>query len=507
MNSYYIKLSLIILVLNLGNLFAQTTNETPKVILDKVKINGKILTPNEIDGFVISKNDSLNLTYHLQMKQSLRTPFIFKILLKNDQDESFLTTNQTSITYKSLPENNYQMTVEAFDPQNRWTAETVTIRFKVNNREAGLLQEIRELKSNSVLKDSLLKENTGISDFGINFSSVLIGFAICAIFASVGFIFLKKNYDSTEKYISKNIKDDNMPKESTVSQDQFDKILLENSNLRAEISTLRGQIDALQTRADEMRKQNRELQDNFDRVQKSKKDLEELQTQKDDLFAIVVHDIKNPAALIKNLVELLRSYDLTAVEQQEVINDIVHTTQKIVALSQDVTKILALESNVLKLNYEMVSINDIVVDVSRRYQNAASSKNIELLLELTDNLPDVNIDIQKFDEVVENLVSNGIKFSPKNSTVKIITKKTGDYLQIDVSDNGYGLSQEDVSRAFQRGAQLSARPTGDESSSGFGLWIVKKLIEAHQGKVWIKSTLGKGSTFSVSVPIKQDNDK
>jgi signal transduction histidine kinase len=74
---------------------------------------------------------------------------------------------------------------------------------------------------------------------------------------------------------------------------------------------------------------------------------------------------------------------------------------------------------------------------------------------------------------------------------------------IEVSDNGLGLSEEDIKRAFSKGARLSAQPTNGEHSSGLGLWIVKKIVEAHHGRVWVRSILGKGSTFAFQIPVSQ----
>jgi signal transduction histidine kinase len=120
-------------------------------------------------------------------------------------------------------------------------------------------------------------------------------------------------------------------------------------------------------------------------------------------------------------------------------------------------------------------------------------------------MPDVDLDYQKIDEVIDNLVSNAIKFSHKGGKIRIKTRKNGNNdVTVEVSDNGLGLTEEDIQRAFQRGSKLSAQPTGGEASSGLGLWIVKKLVEAHNGKVWVKSALGQGSTFAFTIPLKQN---
>ncbi len=293
-------------------------------------------------------------------------------------------------------------------------------------------------------------------------------------------------------------------KNSFVPKQDFDQLQSENGDLRAEIAALRGQIDALNVRGEQLSKQNKELQGNLSKLENSKSELEELQVQKDELFAVIIHDIKNPASLIKSLVELLTSYDLTAVEQQEIINDIAQTTSKIVSLSQEVTKILSLESTNIHLEFDTASLNDVIKDVYQRNQIAAKNKSINLFTELMEKLPDAEFDPQKIDEVVDNLVSNAIKFTPNGGIIRVKSGKELNNLVVEVSDNGLGLSEDDLKHTFKRGAKLSAQPTAGESSTGLGLWIVKKLIESHKGRVWVKSALGKGSTFAFSIPLKQD---
>lgn len=280
-------------------------------------------------------------------------------------------------------------------------------------------------------------------------------------------------------------------------------ILAENKRLKAELAALRGQIDGMQQRSDELMEHNRDLQDQVEKIKLKKDELENLQLQKDDLFAIIIHDIKNPASLIKSLVGLLTSYDLSAMEQQEVIGDIVETTQRIVKLSAEVSKVLSLESSDLKLKFEQAQINEIITDVFRINNAGAEAKEITMTHILDPDLPEAEIDPQKIAEVIDNLLSNAIKFSDKGGSIQVTTKKVDYNIVVDVKDTGLGLSEDDIRRAFQKGARLSAKPTKGESSTGLGLWIIKKLVESHNGRVWVRSSLGKGSIFSFSVPIKQ----
>lgn len=283
---------------------------------------------------------------------------------------------------------------------------------------------------------------------------------------------------------------------------EYETLINENKSLKEQLASLQHQIDAIQKRSHELQKQNTAMQKSLHKMEKSKNDIEDLQTKKDELFALIIHDIKNPIALIKQLVELLSSYDLTASEQQEIIKDIALITTKIINLSQEVSKIMTLESKNLAVVYDNIQIMDIISDVYQRNLIAAKNKSIKLIADRNPHLPTALIDMQKTDEILDNLVSNAIKFTQKGGTVIIKAEVEKENLVISVSDNGLGISEEDIKNAFKLGSRLSARPTGNEQSTGLGLWIVRKLVEAQKGKAWTKSALGKGSTFYVSLPLK-----
>jgi signal transduction histidine kinase len=167
---------------------------------------------------------------------------------------------------------------------------------------------------------------------------------------------------------------------------------------------------------------------------------------------------------------------------------------------------MALESNRIPLDLMEAPINEVVKDMIRLNTPNAEKKNIKMIAELGIELPDIMMDPQKISEVIENLISNAIKFTMNGGMVKIKTYEKENYLFVEVTDTGIGLTPDDIQKAFQKGARLSAKPTGGESSSGLGLWIIKKLVDVHKGKVIIKSALGKGSTFGFSLPVIKEGD-
>lgn len=475
--------------------------EDREVKLDFIKVNGRELTTEELDFLVFSRTDSISFFFHLETKDtSSRTPFIFRVVIKNSKDSSAYPVNLKNINYKNLPEDFYKLTIQAFDPRNNWVAKPLEVEFLVNDKLSSKIKEIKRLtqtipKTTANLKAENIEKKTL---YGFELKSVLLGLGVSFLIFLIVLFIVGKSKSKAKKTLAES------PSKLTIDKQKYEQILLENSNLRAEIAALRGQIDALNSRAEELRRQNIELKEKVEKLSSSKEELEELQKQKDELFAVIIHDIKNPAALIKNLVELLRSYDLTATEQQEIIDDILQTSNRIVALSQEVSRILALESSLLSLNLELGNVNEVIDEVIKANSRNAQLKNINIFVDLDNKLEEFLFDKYKVYEVLDNLVSNAIKFTQKGGEVRVTSEKKDDKVVIQVIDNGLGLSDEDINRAFQRGARLSAKPTGDEPSSGLGLWIVKRLVQAMRGKVWVKSVLGKGSTFAFFLPFIQD---
>lgn len=465
------------------------------VEFDKVLVNNKIVNYDNND-IILSDKDSITFYYFCKTESSEETPFLFRVALSNGGDSAIKTWNEPIIQYTKLPEGDYQFKISAFDLKKNWTTEEKTIEFRVNNFEDRLLKDLTRLNEIIVAQDSLIEnlktekvpENTNIS-----WLSIIAGFVGAALIFTVLFIFIKpggKNGEPGDEFKRK-----------------FHRIELENNNLKAELGALRSQIEGLQRRTEDMRYRNKELEESVKKLMISKEELETLQNQKDELFAMLIHDIKNPAGIIKSLVELLRSYDLSAIDQQSIIDDILNTTKVIVQLSQEVSRVLALEGGKLNMDFKEANIVDISRRVYDRFKIKAKEKNITLMYEVPEGLPDIKLDESKIDEVMSNLISNAIKFTQKGGSVRLKGQQIDDTIVFEISDNGLGLSEEDLNNAFKRGAQLSAKPTGGESSTGLGLWIVKKLVEAHNGRVWVRSSLGKGSTFAFSLPVNQLKSK
>ncbi|KAF0153310.1 MAG: histidine kinase [Ignavibacteria bacterium] len=322
---------------------------------------------------------------------------------------------------------------------------------------------------------------------------------MCAVLFGVILILLfKKNNNSTDtstklveelsdlKYSYKRVKEE-------LAQEQE-----ENENLKARIQELDYSVKTLE-------KANVHLVEQKEKLAASKTKLEILHKQKEEMFAIAIHDIKNPASAIRGYIELLNSYELNANEQQEIMASLVASSEDIVKLSQDMCVIIAKAMPEPKLKLQTASLKNLVDDVFNQNASYAKAKKVKFYNKNANELPDVKIDMEKIEEALDNIVNNAIKYAPPEtivelrSYVKDLNKKL---VVVEVKDNGVGLSDADLKRSFQKGAVLSAKPTGFEQSSGLGLWIVKKIIEEHNGKVWVESKEGVGSTFAFELPYE-----
>jgi signal transduction histidine kinase len=246
-------------------------------------------------------------------------------------------------------------------------------------------------------------------------------------------------------------------------------------------------------------------------------ELERLNVEKNEFLGIAAHDLKNPLSSIVLLAEMiqLRHEELDNEQLLEKASKIESTAMRMRDIIGDLLDINALESGALTLFPAEFDAAGLVKDIVAEFQDRAAEKNITLHLDsLEGREAPVYTDFAKTYEVIENLVSNAVKYSPQGKSVIIritndtvsmaenetTSHETAKYVRIEVQDEGPGISSEDMTKLFGKFARLSAQPTGGEHSTGLGLSIVKKMVEAMHGHVWCESELGAGARFIVELP-------
>ena len=336
----------------------------------------------------------------------------------------------------------------------------------------------------------------------LNIVGIISIILVFLIFSGIVFLFFKKNSNNSEESDtqSNEIETEVTKKDKTLSK--LEKLKSENKKLNSEIFFLEEKNRKLKQKVKELKETILSLEEQKEQLAKSEKRLKELRVQKEETLAMVAHDIKNPASTIKNFVDLLESYDLNAQEQQEVLKGLLETSSRILSLADEFSTVVAQEHVSITLHKKKDNLNETVEEIINANKLKAESKDIALLFKKSFALPKVELDENKIKEVVDNFISNAIKYSPKKATVNVTTQFDDKYAIVEVKDNGFGLTQDEIIHAFEKGVTLSTKPTGGESSSGLGLWIAKKIVEEHNGKVWVKSKKGIGSTFGFKIPLK-----
>jgi len=229
--------------------------------------------------------------------------------------------------------------------------------------------------------------------------------------------------------------------------------------------------------------------------------LGELNHEKDMLMNIVAHDLKSPLARIIGLANLLGSDGQLLPSQQEYLQLLKNVTQSNLDLIVDLLDVNALQTENEELKASVFQAGQLLEERIAFYQYLSINKKIDL--QLTHDLDkQVKTNPGYLSRIVDNLVSNAIKFSSNGAKVIVDGTILNGSLTLTVKDNGPGFSEDDKLLLYQRFKKLSARPTAGESSNGLGLAIVKTLIERLHGEISLKSEQGKGSEFTVRLPVK-----
>lgn len=235
-------------------------------------------------------------------------------------------------------------------------------------------------------------------------------------------------------------------------------------------------------------------------LQVQNEELIELDGEKNHLIGIVAHDLKSPLSQIDGLIELMKfDMETFSSEQKEYISMIQNSIKKQEELITQILDLNALESQTSNLNIQPLNISKLVKEGAERFELTAKKKNITLEVGTEEELF-ANVDETYFGQILQNLISNAVKFSPKDKTIKIFIVESERNLAIHIKDEGPGLNENDMKKLFGRFQKLSARPTGGEHSTGLGLSIVKKMVEDMKGDVHCESVFGEGADFIITLP-------
>jgi signal transduction histidine kinase len=225
--------------------------------------------------------------------------------------------------------------------------------------------------------------------------------------------------------------------------------------------------------------------------------LSELNNEKDTLMNIMVHDLKSPLNNIKGLTSLVALDGSVNANQQYYLKLIGDSTASGLEMITDLLDAYAIESGE-EVSHDEIELQDFLTHRVNAFMKTASEKNVTL--ELQAEKITITTDKGYLSRILDNLISNAIKFSPQDKSIKVSAMHEKGNVRFSIQDQGQGFSDEDKKHIFQKFKKLSARPTGGESSNGLGLAIVKILVDRLGGNIELISVQGEGSEFVITIP-------
>lgn len=232
--------------------------------------------------------------------------------------------------------------------------------------------------------------------------------------------------------------------------------------------------------------------------------LREANEFKKEVLGVVAHDLRNPIGAILGCANALIEYDTNKEDSLEYIKIIQEVSQQMNNMVNDLLVSAINDATDFLINSVPFDIITLINQIITNFKKYTEVKNQKIHFYCSVDSIIINADSSKIREVLENLISNAIKYSANDKQIKVNIEKSNERVIIKVLDEGPGFSDSDKAKIFGKFARLSAKPTAGESSTGLGLFIVKKLVELHNGKICVESIINEGSTFIVELPLHID---
>ncbi len=274
----------------------------------------------------------------------------------------------------------------------------------------------------------------------------------------------------------------------------FEEVRLANQELRkAKEEILRWNIELEQ-----------KVEERTSEITKQSEEIRRLNEQKDDLMGMVAHDLRTPITSILGFADvILQHLDMSAGPDRirEDTQVIVRIASEMNELLNDLLDVAKIESGKIEIQRQLKPLDDTLLECYQTYVFLGESKGLKLELDLEPGLPPVPHDPKRMAQVLNNLLHNAVKFSRPGDRITVAARVGEDAVEISVVDTGQGIAPEDMGRIFRRYEQVGSTPTRGEKGTGLGLAIAKKLVELHDGRIWVESQRGLGSRFAFTLPL------
>lgn len=237
----------------------------------------------------------------------------------------------------------------------------------------------------------------------------------------------------------------------------------------------------------------------LDELQRTYDDLAELDQLKSNFVSIASHELRTPLAVILGYASFLR--EEVSGEAGEQVDIVLQSAMRLRSIIDDMVNLRHVDTGQVSLEREIFSMTELISEVAGEFAQLAKAKQQTVRLDLPDDPLKIDADWQKVYLVIANLLSNAIKFTPSRGRVQVSARRKGEEMWITVMDTGIGIPQRDYNRIFDRFYQVEPSLTRRYEGMGLGLSIAKSMVELHNGRIWVESIVGKGSRFSVVLPV------
>ena len=240
----------------------------------------------------------------------------------------------------------------------------------------------------------------------------------------------------------------------------------------------------------------------LDKIKKQAAELEEANKLQADFTAMIAHDLRTPLSTVLNTTDLMKDglFGEINEEQKKWLGRTQNTGRAIIDLVSDFLDIYKIEAGRLDLVKKRIDVHKLIEGSLESYVLMARVKNILLTSRLEPNLPEINADARRLEQVLSNLITNAIKFTPPGGAVEVGARRLNGDVRFWVKDNGEGISPDEIAHLFQKYRQTASGTRSESKGTGLGLVICKMIAEAHGGRISVESNVGKGSMFAVEIP-------
>jgi len=236
---------------------------------------------------------------------------------------------------------------------------------------------------------------------------------------------------------------------------------------------------------------------------RAEQEREKLRREQEEFYSMISHDLRTPLFSIQGFVDLILQGRVSDPEvQREFLTRVARQSRRLITLVDELLDLSRLETGRLELERGEVQIQTLVERVVDQLESVARQKSISLTAQVPPSLPPVEADSRRIEQVLTNLVGNALKFTPEGGRVVAKAEVQGDELVVQVSDTGIGIPSEAMPHLFTkfyRGGDASKRYA---KGTGLGLYVSRRIVEAHGGRIWAESEPGRGSTFSFTLPLR-----